>query len=77
MDACKARTTGVRECRVYAREDGAFEIARRPEGVVVTVKNLLELVPAPYDGGPFLNLDSKDVENNSFLLKPAAVDVCK
>jgi hypothetical protein len=76
-DACKTKTTGVRDCRVDLGEAGGFEITSRPEGVLVTVKDRLELVPAPYDSGPFLNLSGKDAENRSFLLKPAAAETCK
>jgi len=74
---CKAETTGVRECRVDLGEAGGFEIANRMKDVVVTLKDRLELVPAPYDGGPFLNLSGKDTENRTFLLKPAPVERCK
>lgn len=76
-DICKVKTTGLRDCRVDLGEAGGFEIANRPEGVVVTLKDRLELAPAPYDGGPFLNLSGKDGENRSFLLKPAPAERCR
>jgi hypothetical protein len=77
IDVCKTRTTGVRDCRVDLGDGGAFDVAGRPDGLVVTVRGRLELMPSPYDTGPVMNLSGKDAENNSFLLKPAAAEVCK
>lgn len=77
FDVCKMRTTGVRDCRVDLGDGGAFDVVGRPEGVAVTIKGRLELMPSPYDVGPVMNLSGKDAENNLFLLKPAAAEVCK
>lgn len=76
-DVCKTSSTGARDCRVDPGDAGGFDILSRPNGVVVRIRNRLELVPKPYDGGPFLNLAGQDAENHDFLLEPAASDMCR
>jgi hypothetical protein len=78
-DTCKAKSTGVRDCRVNLGDTGGFDVARRPEGVLVKIKDRLELLPAvsDADAGPWLNLSGNDAENRSFLLRPAPAEICK
>jgi hypothetical protein len=75
-DTCKVKTTGARDCRVNLADAGGFDVAARPEGVIVKISERLELVQKPYDGGPFLNVSGKDPENRRFLLKPAPAKAC-
>ncbi len=75
-DTCRSKRDGVRECRMDGEDAGSFQIEARPEGVLVTVRERLELVPAPYDAGPFLYFSPTNAENRAFLLKKAAQN-CK
>ena len=75
-DTCKSRRDGVRDCRVDPADSGSFKIEARPDGILVSIAERLELVPAPYDGGPFLSISPANSENRAFLLK-SAPDACK
>jgi hypothetical protein len=77
-DECRTKNDGVhRDCRIGAATTGAFGVAAKPDGVMVTMLRRLELVPEPYDGGPFLYLSSGNAENHAFALKPAPDSSCK
>jgi len=68
-DTCKSKRDGVRDCRVDPAEAGSFTVEGRPDGVLVSIPTRLELVPAPYDVGPYLSLSAGNAENRAFLLK--------
>jgi hypothetical protein len=71
-DTCKSKRDGVHEdCRMGGDDPGSFQIEARGEDVLVTIRERLELVPAPYDGGPFLYFSPANAENHAFLLKRA------
>jgi hypothetical protein len=70
-DTCKSKHDGVRQCRIDSNDPGSFKVEARPEGVLVSVRERLELVPAPYDGGPYLYFSPNNAENHAFLLKKA------
>jgi hypothetical protein len=74
-DTCKSKHDGVRNCRIDPADAGAFKVDGKPDGVTVTIPARLELVPAPYDGGPFLTLSGGNAESHAFLLKRVA-DAC-
>ena len=78
-DNCKTDRDGVHgNCRIIrAANTGAFGIVAQSEGLVVTIQRQLELVQAPYDGGPFLYLSPGNMENHAFALKPAPEAACK
>jgi hypothetical protein len=77
-DACKTNNDGVhRDCRIGAATTGAFGVAARSDGLMVTILRRLELVPEPYDGGPFLYLSPGNAENHAFALAPAPESACK
>jgi hypothetical protein len=77
-DACKTSSDGIHgNCRIDAADAGAFGVVARAGGLMVTVLRRLELVPAPYDGGPFLYLSPGNVENHAFVLKPAPEQACR
>jgi hypothetical protein len=78
-DECKADRDGVRNnCRIIsAANDGAFGVTAQSDGLMVKITRRLELVTAPYDGGPFLYLSPGNAENHAFLLKPAPDQACK
>jgi hypothetical protein len=77
-DECKAKNDGVhRNCRIGAATTGAFGIALKADALMVTIQRRLELVPEPYDGGPFLYLSPGNAENHAFALKPAPDASCK
>ncbi len=69
---CKTKTDGVRDCRIDSAQSGGFQIEANLEGVLVTIHPRLELVPAPFDGGPFLSLSETNPENHAFSLKKTA-----
>lgn len=66
---CKSKRDGLRECRIDPAEAGGFKVEGKSEGVLVSIPRRLELVPAPYDVGPYLNLSAGNAENRAFLLK--------
>ena len=71
-DTCKSKRDGVHEdCRMGGDDPGSFQIEARGEDVLVTIRERLELVPAPYDAGPFLYFSPANAENHAFLLKRA------
>jgi hypothetical protein len=77
-DECKSKNDGVhRECRIGAATTGAFAVAVKADGLMVTMLRRLEFVPEPYDGGPFLYLSPGNAENHAFALKPAPDSSCK
>jgi hypothetical protein len=77
-DGCKTDRDGVRNnCHISAANDGAFGVTAQSDGLMVKITRRLELVTAPYDGGPFLYLSPGNAENHAFLLKPAPDQACK
>jgi hypothetical protein len=78
-DQCKTDRDGVRNhCRLIgAVNDGAFGVTAQSDGLMVKILRRLELVTAPYDGGPFLYLSPGNAENHAFALKPAPDQACK
>ncbi len=68
-DQCRSKHDGIRNCRIDPNDAGSFQIEAKPEGVLVVISPRLELVQAPYDAGPFLNLSQTNAENHAFLLK--------
>jgi hypothetical protein len=76
-DRCSRKTDGVHErCRIDDSDAGAFAIAATPDGALVTITQRLELVQAPYDGGPFLYFSPSNAENHAFLLRAAPESAC-
>ena len=71
-DACKTKQDGVRQCRIDQGSPGSFKIEARTDGILVSLRERLELVQAPYDGGPYLYLSPSNAENHGFLLKKSA-----
>jgi hypothetical protein len=77
-DACKTNTDGVhRNCRIAAATTGTFGVVAQSDGLTVTILRRMELVPEPFDGGPFLYLSPGNAENRAFALKPAPGSVCR
>jgi len=74
-DECRSAGDGVRQCRIVSN-DGLFQVQRKAAGVLVTIRERLELVQAPYDGGPFLYLNPTNMENHDFLLPRSTSEVC-
>ena len=74
-DECRSAGDGVRQCRIVSN-DGSFQVERKAAGVLVTIRERLELVQAPYDGGPFLYLSPTNMENHDFLLPRSTSEVC-
>jgi hypothetical protein len=71
-DECKSKRDGLRDCRIDPNDAGSFKIETRPDGVLVSVMERLELLQEPYDGGPYLYFSPGNVENHAFLLKRIA-----
>ena len=69
---CKSRQDGLRDCRIDPGDAGGFKIEGKPDGVLVSIPDRLELLQRPYDGGPYLNFSSSNVENRAFLLRKTA-----
>lgn len=68
-DTCASKKDGVRDCRIDPSDAGAFAVKDTPKGPLIAIRDRLELVPAPYDSGPFLSLSETNSENNTFLLQ--------
>jgi hypothetical protein len=78
-DGCPNLADGVRDCRVgWQNAPGKYFIEPRPDGVLVTIPERLE-VPGPNetDGVPFLYLSHGNKENHEFRLKAIAASRCK
>ena len=75
-DRCRTKADGVRNCRIADADSGRYHIAARPEGVLVTIRERLELMETP-DGGRYLYLSPDSVENRAFLLTAAPAGACK
>jgi hypothetical protein len=75
-ETCKSKRDGIRQCRMGSDDAGSFQIVGKPQGVLVTIHERLELVQAPYDGGPFLYFSPSNAENHAFLLNKTA-EACK
>ncbi len=73
---CRSADDGVRECRVPGGDPGSFELAQKPDGLRVTIRERLEL-PGPEDRGSYLYLSPDNSENRAFLLQPAPDTACK
>jgi hypothetical protein len=74
-DDCHSTRDGVRQCRIVSN-DGSFQVEGKAAGVLVIIRQRLELVQAPYDGGPFLYLSPGNMENHEFLLPKTTTEVC-
>jgi hypothetical protein len=66
---CRTKQDGIRQCRIDPGEAGSFQVEPKPDGVLVSIPQRLELLQSPYDGGPYLNFSSSNAENRAFLLK--------
>ncbi|WP_457796351.1 hypothetical protein [Methylocystis sp. S23] len=73
---CRTKADGVRDCRLSMTDSGSFELAQKPEGLLLTVRERLEL-PGPTDRGSFLYLSPENAENRAFLLQPVPEANCK
>ena len=77
-DECRNKNDGVhQDCRIGAATTGSFAVAVKADGLMVTIQRRLELVPEPYDGGPFLYLSPGNAENHAFALKSAPDASCQ
>ena len=79
VDACKTKADGVRDCRIdWPGAAGSFRLVPKPEGVLLTIPERLEVPETGPDGGPpFLYLSRGNAENHAFMLKSALASVCK
>lgn len=75
-DACKNKSDGVRNCRIAFDDSGSFELAQKPEGLLLAIHERLEL-PGPEERGDYLYLSPSNPENHAFLLQPAPEAHCK
>lgn len=73
---CKTKDDGVRNCRLSTDDPGAFDLAQKGAGLLLTIRERLEL-SLPMDAGAFLYLSPQNTENRAFLLKPAPEAVCR
>jgi hypothetical protein len=73
---CKSKEDGVRACRVSFNDSGSFTLEQKPEGLMLTIRERLEL-PGPEARGTYLYLSPANAENHAFLLKPAPAARCK
>jgi hypothetical protein len=77
-DRCKTKTDGVRHCRIDYASAGLFHVAGKPDGVLLTIGERLELdETGSEDSGPYLYLSPDNRENHAFLLKRADPSACK
>lgn len=75
-DKCRTKADGVRNCRIAFDDSGSFGLAQKPEGLLLTVRERLEL-PGPEDRGDYLYLSPGNAENHAFLLQPVPEAKCK
>ncbi|WP_442753392.1 hypothetical protein ACNHKD_10280 [Methylocystis sp. JAN1] len=73
---CKTGEDGVRDCRLSLTDPGSFELTQKPEGLLVSVRERLEL-SGPTDRGSFLYLSPSNAENHAFLLEPVPAARCR
>jgi hypothetical protein len=73
---CKSKADGVRACRISFDDSGSFALEQKPEGLMLTIRERLEL-PGPESQGTYLYLSPGNAENHAFLLKPASAGSCK
>lgn len=73
---CKTGEDGPRACRLPANDPGAFEIAQKSAGLLLTIRERLEL-PGPVDARTFLYLSPDNADNRAFLLQPAPQSACR
>ncbi|QGM98531.1 hypothetical protein [Methylocystis parvus] len=73
---CKTKEDGVRDCRLSMTDSGSFALTQKPEGLLVTVRERLELL-GPMDRASFLYLSPSNAENHAFLLQPVPEANCK
>jgi hypothetical protein len=74
--ACSSKGDGVHQCRI-ADTEGSFEVQGKAGGVLITIRERLELVPPPYDSGPFLYVSPTNVNNHDFRLFKTTPEVCQ
>jgi hypothetical protein len=78
-ETCPNKADGVRNCRIdWPQSAGSFQVDPRPDGVLVSIPERLE-IPGPNatDGLPFLYLSAGNVENHEFRLKSVPASRCK
>jgi hypothetical protein len=75
-ELCKSKEDGVRACRISLDDSGSFLLEQKPEGLMLTIREQLEL-PGPEARGTYLYLAPSNAENRAFLLKPAPAARCK
>lgn len=76
-DQCKKKSDGVHACRMDSAEAGSFKLERKPDGLLLSVRERWELPQSASDVGPYLYLSPSNRENHDFLLKPAPAETCK
>ncbi len=76
VKSCKTKEDGVRNCRLSTSDSGSFELAQKSAGLVMTIKERLELT-GRLETGAFLYLSPENTENRVFLLKPAPEATCR
>lgn len=75
-ERCKSGEDGVRACRISFDDSGSFTLEQKPEGLMLTIRERLEL-PGPEARGSYLYLSPANAENHVFLLRPAPAELCK
>jgi hypothetical protein len=75
-EPCKSKEDGVRACRISFDDSGSFELAQKPEGMLLAIRERLEL-PGPETRADYLYLSPGNAENHAFLLEPAPEANCK
>jgi hypothetical protein len=50
---CRSREDGLRSCRVDLADAGGYRVEGRPEGVLLSIPNRLEMIQPPFTAPPF------------------------
>jgi hypothetical protein len=74
--SCKTGEDGPRDCRISPGDPGSFEIAQKTSGLVVSIRERLEL-GGPFEQRSFLYLSPDNQQNHSFLLQQASEADCR
>lgn len=76
-DICKTGGDGVRNCRLQTGDAGSYSVSKRADGILVTVRERLEMLEPQSDSAPYLYLSPGNAENRAFLLQPAPESSCR
>lgn len=73
---CRSGEDGLRDCRLPSGETGAFDLAQRGAGLILTVRERLELA-GPLDSQSFFYINADNAAQAALSLQPASPAACR